>query len=306
MLMAGLIGLCGMAQAAYYTIGSYTTLDHPDAAGPELYHGFTYGTYVEGISGTNVAGYYYDTNYIARPFVYSGGTYTALNVPGVTNHAYANGIDGNNVVGYYEDGSTRRGYIYDGVSYTSFQVGTNMTEAYGISGNKVVGVHLVNWEIWSYWQGFIYDGVTMTSNAPIYGIGIDGGNIVGGVSFDNTVGAMYDGENYTFFSVPGSQGTTASDISGNNVVGSYNKDGSMRGYIYDGTNYSSLVIDGAYHTQITGIDGDKVSGYYNDDLGNHSFIGTLAPAAIPEPASIMMIGLGGLLIAGYRRFFGFH
>ncbi|NOU36638.1 MAG: hypothetical protein HOO88_07700 [Kiritimatiellaceae bacterium] len=27
-------------------------------------------------------------------------------------------------------------------------------------------------------------------------------------------------------------------------------------------------------------------------------------AAIPEPASALMIGLGGLLIAGYRRFFG--
>jgi len=31
---------------------------------------------------------------------------------------------------------------------------------------------------------------------------------------------------------------------------------------------------------------------------------TSMPNVIPEPASIMMIGLGGALIAGYRRFFG--
>lgn len=31
---------------------------------------------------------------------------------------------------------------------------------------------------------------------------------------------------------------------------------------------------------------------------------TITVGAVPEPASVMMIGLGGLLIAGYRRFFG--
>lgn len=309
MMMAGLIGFCGMAQAAYYTIGSYTTLNHPDAGAPNPY-GYSFGTFAGGISGGNVVGYYYDTNYIERPYVYSGGTYTTLYVPGAkeTRNYYnrANGIDGNNVVGYYDtEDNKRSAFLYDGVSYTSFMLGTNITEAYGISGDNIVGAYTYTWESWNFWRGFMYGG-TINSNLPLFGIGIDGSNIVGGVSFDNTVGAMYDGENYTFFSMPGAQSTMAYDISGNNVVGSYIDSGSNKGFIYDGTNYSSLVIDGSMHTQITGIDGDKVSGYFSDEQGTHSFIGTLAPAAIPEPASIMMIGLGGLLIAGYRRFFGFR
>ena len=48
-------------------------------------------------------------------------------------------------------------------------------------------------------------------------------------------------------------------------------------------------------------------GFADGGSSTYSFNGTvykLAVNAIPEPASVMVIALGGLVIAGYRRFFG--
>jgi hypothetical protein len=48
----------------------------------------------------------------------------------------------------------------------------------------------------------------------------------------------------------------------------------------------NLGSDGDYNMFIVGYDTTNIT------------------AAVPEPASVMLIGLGGVLISGYRRFYG--
>lgn len=294
--IAGLVGLCSLAQAAYFTIGSYATLDHPDAA-----TGFDYGTYAEGISGDKVVGYYYDANHRAQPYVYSNGAYTTLSVLGAP-YAYANAIDGDNIVGYYWAGTNYASFLYDGVGYTTISPQGVNAQAYGISGSTIVGAH---WPYGGNPVGFIYDGSTFSILGGLIGLGVEGSNIVGGYDVN---GKFFDGETVVDISPPLASSAWVRDISGDKMVGSYmyttEMEGSKtKGFLYDGIDYSVLQIDGALVTEVNGISGDKVSGHYTDANGKqHGFIGTIQ--AIPEPSSVMMIGLGGLLIAGYRRFYG--
>jgi len=59
------------------------------------------GTYVFGISGSNIVGTYYATNFFEYGFFYDGNTFTTLNVPTGANGTVAYGVSGGRVVGYY-------------------------------------------------------------------------------------------------------------------------------------------------------------------------------------------------------------
>ena len=105
-LLTGLAALlaAGLAAQTQYT---YTTLDDP-LAGAQSGPSGTQGTFAQGISGTNIVGYYIDTNSFAHGFIYDGWTWTTLDDP-MGNHVpgglgtYAQGISGTNIVGYYTD-----------------------------------------------------------------------------------------------------------------------------------------------------------------------------------------------------------
>ncbi len=66
---------------------------------------------------------------------------------------------------------------------------------------------------------------------------------------------------FTQLDYPGASTTTADDINGGNIVGSY-YDGTHHGFIFDGANWTSLDYPGASATQLTGISGINIVGIY--------------------------------------------
>jgi uncharacterized membrane protein len=131
--------------------GTYTTLDDPLA----VHGGVVPGTSAQGINDVGqVVGFY--TGFfsdVGTPpsgtfgFLYSGGTYTALNVPGATQ-TYAYGINNaGQIAGYYTTGSgtgsVSHGFIYDGSTYTTLDdplAGPAGTFVYGINNaGQIVG-----------------------------------------------------------------------------------------------------------------------------------------------------------------------
>ena len=83
---------------------------------------------------------------------------------------------------------------------------------------------------------------------------------------------------------------------GGNIVGLH-FDGNYRSFIYDGTTYTTLDVPGAADTYLYGIDGDNIVGRYSDaDYNSQSFV-----SAIPEPATLSLLTLGGLMLLRRRR-----
>ncbi len=101
MLAALALLMSGVGQAK----ADFLTLNDPSASS---------GTTANGISGSNIVGYYYDGS-ISNGFLYNTTTnaYTTLNDPLATGGVFANGIDGSNVVGFYLDGTGRHGFLYN-------------------------------------------------------------------------------------------------------------------------------------------------------------------------------------------------
>ena len=85
-----------------YENGAFTDITDPRAAMSASGNG-TSGTHAEAINNSGqVVGYYVDASGAVHGFLYSAGTYTALNDPSVTGGTVATGInDAGEVVGYY-------------------------------------------------------------------------------------------------------------------------------------------------------------------------------------------------------------
>jgi hypothetical protein len=139
-------------------VGNYLS-DETYSVGSYLYNGGNYTTLnvpgqVNGIDGNYVVGNYPLASDGHAGFVYSGTDYSTLIVPGAMD-TYATGISGNNIVGIYSaDGSTYQGFIYSGGNYTTLDVpGGENTQIYGVDGNNIVGY---------YYNGSAYEGFLAT------------------------------------------------------------------------------------------------------------------------------------------------
>src|SRR5487761_1836202 len=110
--LAGALALlcAGLTQPA---MSGFTTLNDPSASS-----GVGGGTWVTGISGGDVAGYYAGSDGDAHGFLYNGTTWTTLNDPsassGVGGGTWVTGISGGDVAGYYagSDGDAH-GFLYE-------------------------------------------------------------------------------------------------------------------------------------------------------------------------------------------------
>ena len=172
-----------------YSNGAFTTLDAPGATNG-FYDGIDHGTVPANINASGqVVGYYFDG---AGPhggphgFVYSGGTFTLLNVPGALATWATRINDNGQVTGSYEDGSSRYIFVYSGSTFTTLNIPNAADEYYGPSINA--------------------SGQVAGSYFDVYG-----GH-----------GFMYSGGTFTYLNVPGALATFATRINDNGqVIGSY-------------------------------------------------------------------------------------
>jgi hypothetical protein len=219
-------------------------------------------------------------------FLYSGGSYTLLNVPGATGTTYAAGTnDAGQIAGVYSNvGAPGHGFLYSGGIYTPFDdpLATNGTQPSGINNaGQIVG---------SYFAGGTEHGF------------ID----IGGV--------------FTPIDVPGAGSTYAYGINNEGqIVGQYSANGFNHSFLYD-TNLLVFTLlqdaPGAPSTVANGInDLGQIVGYVTGgnkcDFGSCSFVTTIADATsggisatpIPSTFSLFATGLGmiGLLARRKKR-----
>jgi len=299
------IDVTGNTNSYFYngTNSTYTTLNYTNASPGTLS--------VVGISGTNVAGTYTDTDTTTGNFygfVYNGKKYTALVGPAAAGGAGINtlaGISGANVAGTYIDSNSANTYGFycttGGSGYGSIfgPQGTNafnnsggLASVDGISGSTVYGTYTeTNSENLYGYRYVIGSGYSTT---PIYGPdgtngtgiltidGMSGASVVGtypDANSPNTYGFILSGSTYT--RIYGPEGTNGSGvgsiigISGNNVVGTYTDSNNiLHGFLYNGTNYSVIDFPEALPqaTTIYGVLGSMIYGGYNDPDGlSHGF-----------------------------------
>ncbi len=184
--------------------------------------------------------------------------------------------------------------------YTTLAVpGAPDTEAFGVSGNNVVG----NYVSGDTHYGFLYNGTSYTmlapaGTAPTNITGVSGNNVVGYyVENSGDYGFLYNGTTYTNIGVPGETFTVVTAISGSDVVGYYEPSrGPAVGFLYNGTTYTTL------DQFPTAISGDEVVGY--NSLGGWTYnVATGAYTTFAPPGAtsggVYATGVSGGNVVGY-------
>ena len=225
----------------------------------------TSGTFVAGISGSDLSGYYTDAAGTRHGFIYNGTSYTTLDDPnagtGSGHGTEVSGIDGNNVVGSYSiSGTDLHGFIYNGTTFTDLP-----------------------------------NDPASTSNVMVP-TAISGGNIVGFLGGNTSF--LYNGLTYTPIADPlGVNGTLAYGISGDRVVGYYlDASDKSHGFLFDGTTYTTIdapsVPGSNAGTMLWGISNDMIFG----TGPSGGFVAT-----IPEPSSCLLAVVGSLALLLIRK-----
>jgi hypothetical protein len=259
---------------------SWTALNMPGAK----------STFITGVSGNNIVGYYWDASYNTHGCLYNGTTWTTLDKPG-SDYTEIYGVDGSNLVG----SAGNHGFRYNGTTWTTIDKPGAWTSINDISGNKLVGSYYDG----SYTHGFLYNGTTWTTLDMPWTTQLDteirsisGNNMVGEYWGETGYqGFLYDGKTWTTLSMPGADLIQVNGIDRSNIVGG----AGSHGFLYNGSGWITLDMPGAWWTEIYSIDGSNLVGQYGDYLGTHGFIYT-----IPEPATLLLFAFGGLALRRKR------
>ena len=194
-----------------------------------------YTTIYTGLSGNNFVGYY-SLNGSVRGFLKNNNTWLNIITP-EGNNFLPEGIDESNIIGSVSTANGTQSYVFNLANNSWSQiVNTNAQGvfAYGISGNKIVGE--LSFQVGSN-KGFIFDGNSWTILSPPFGL------------------------NQSDYS-------TANDIDGNFVVGSYGNGT----FIYNNGAYQKIgnIANATWNTQkVAGIFNSKTIGSYIDSNGGN-------------------------------------
>lgn len=111
-------------------------------------------------------------------------------------------------------------------------------------------------------------------------------------------GFLKDGSTFTSINVPGAVSTWATGINDQGEVVGYYSDGTHTyGFLESGGTYTSFNVPGATDTEANGInDAGEIVGTFDNANGQYAF---LATSSVPEPASLTLAAVGGLVIAAY-------
>ena len=155
-----------LVQPAYASTYSFTAIDVPGAT-PGSIEPFDIN------NNGQITGTYYDGSY--HGFLFSGGTYTTLNVP-QSVATYAKGIsDKGQIVGYYQDSVGTHGFLFSGGTYTTLDGPGSAafgTHAYGINNKgEIVGYYSPGSPGSPPYQDFLYSEGSYTPLNPPYSNG---------------------------------------------------------------------------------------------------------------------------------------
>ena len=253
-----------------------------------------------------IVGFYDNTQ--RHGFLYSGGTYTTLDVP-MTSYTEADGInDLGHVVGTYQAGGKFHGYIYRNGTYATLDdpLGTVETVAQGVNNaDQVVGYYIGSNGVF---HGFFVDaafglyapiddplaGTTSSGNGEgTYAQGINNAHQIVGYYVDSSHryhGFLYANGSYFPLDFPSATATRALGINdAGQIVGAYDNASGHPGFLYANGVYTSIddplagPMPGQGTYAAAGINNTgHIVGYYVD--GSSKFHGFLETPNPPPPA----------------------
>jgi|GEM_PF-3074006 len=303
-----------LALAAFFLLRStgraqyvFTTIDDPVAKAANGQ------TFVTGISGNTIVGYYFSQPLHSFYHVLGTTNYTTLDVPlglvNGTSSTEAFGISGGNIVGNYQNNNNGAagyyGFLYNiaSANYQTLDVpagdyqNASHTWPTAIDGANIVGYVAASPSIYlNYVGGFEaqYNGAGFAYGTPFYYPSIS----------QITVAAGYDTTNYS---------TYLNGISGNNAVGYYvDINFVSHGILYNLTSgaYTPVLSPSGAGCTLTGIDGNNVVGYYADPNHSYNYSGFIYNIATGKytatsirdpqaPQNTFLRAISGNTLAGY-------
>src|SRR5262249_44861488 len=191
------------------------------------------------------------------------------------------------------------GFLLSGGALTTLTVpGASYTQLYGINNvGQIVG--------FSNKGSFLFSGGTFTMLPVAVGIALglnDSGQIGGG---EGDHGFLLSGGTLTTFDAPRASVTVPTGINNaGQIVGAYaDISGQGHGFVLSGANLVTLDVPGSNLTEAFGINdrGEVVGDYkvgYDEYFG---FLATPSAAPVPEPSTILLLGIGTLGVIAWAR-----
>ena len=209
-------------------------------------------------------------------YLYSGGTFITIGVPGATFTGVSGINDAGQIVGSYGTGDGEPlAFVDNGGVFTTISApGATILSANGINdAGQIVG----NQRVGDMFQGFVDSGGTFTTisvpgatgTSAANGIN-DAGEIVGtyAAGEGGAQGFVDNGGVFTTISVPGALATFANGINdAGQIVGNQRVGDMFQGFVDSGGTFTTISIPGALATVANGVnDAGQIVGTYGIEV----------------------------------------